>query len=343
MQSPRFSSNDSRIAILETGLITSLVPSPRTLTGMWGKNKKPEGELAQSFFLSCVKPETYGKQRLAWRKQRLAWWRGTEGETGCLLLLGVTAFLLPEARCREGAARNRQGGWRMRSPDLGLSAVPGVRFTFLSRECLAVSATVTNRLRRPWASWGNQSPWSRWLEVAPQERLIFLGSKILHLGSQAHIRKPRRPLVSLRETRWWVRGRGAVVFDIIIALHPHTPGALSPVPTQWTAYHSVQIQPPPKLCDLGPQKLEELLLGRWPHGFTVVSLRSWGADSSSVPSVLRDFQCYVSLVDLVEDEHCVSADYLFGNESSLDPFLVEVYSGLLLEGAWTVEVSIPQP
>lgn len=89
--------------------------------------------------------------------------------------------------------------------------------------------------------------------------------------------------------------------------------------------------------------MEELLLGRWPHGFTVVSLRSWGADSSSVPSVLRDFQCYVSLVDLVEDEHCVSADYLFGNESSLDPFLVEVYSGLLLEGAWTVEVSIPQP
>ena len=61
MQSPRFSSNDSRTAIKKTGLITSLVPSPRTLTGMWGKSKKAEGELAQSFFLSCVKPETYGK------------------------------------------------------------------------------------------------------------------------------------------------------------------------------------------------------------------------------------------------------------------------------------------
>lgn len=89
--------------------------------------------------------------------------------------------------------------------------------------------------------------------------------------------------------------------------------------------------------------MEELLLGRWSHGFSVVSLSSWGADSSSVPSVLRGFQYNVSLVDLVEDEHCVSADDLFGNESSLGPFLVEVYSGLLLEGVWRVEASIPQP
>lgn len=50
-------------------------------------------------------------------------------------------FLLPESRYREGAACDREGGWRMRSPDLALSAVPGVRFIFLSWECLAVSTT----------------------------------------------------------------------------------------------------------------------------------------------------------------------------------------------------------
>lgn len=130
-------------------------------------------------------------------------------------------FLLPESRYREVAACDREGGWRMRSPDLVLRAVPGVKFMFLSWECLAVSTkqsqTGSGTRELPGAPSHHGAGGWRW---RPERRTV-LGSKILHLGSQAH-QETKETLASLKETRrWWGRG---VAFDIIIASHPQISG-----------------------------------------------------------------------------------------------------------------------
>ena len=60
----------------------------------------------------------------------------------------------------------------------------------------------------------------------------ILGLKDFASGQPSPSGDPRDPLVSLKETCCWSGGGGWGAFDIIIALHPHTPGALSPVPTR---------------------------------------------------------------------------------------------------------------
>lgn len=138
-------------------------------------------------------------------------------------------FLLPESRYREVAACDREGGWRMRSPDLVLRAVPGVRFMFLSWECLAVSTkqsqTGSGTRELPGAPSHHGAGGWRWRPGKDGQSW----AQRFCIWAAKPIRRPKRPLASLKETRrWWGRG---VAFDIIIASHPQTPGTLSPGPT----------------------------------------------------------------------------------------------------------------